>query len=129
LHEFFQLNGEVDPDFVKVHGKAVGSKWKFVRPDRQHKMVDFEGWCVYPVLTTGWSDIREFYKLKLQNETMHIGYYGENVFELLATEWKDNFEEYPTFHSKCTNKRTTIYFDLKLNYLSIQKSKLVKYYL
>jgi len=76
----------------------------------------------YPVLSTWWLDLREFYGLELHNETTHIGYYGENVFELVATERTDNSEEYPTFHSRCMNKRTTIYFDLKLVVYQLKKA-------
>jgi hypothetical protein len=117
----------VDLDFLKSYGNGLGNKWKFKRPDGNYKMVDFQGHSPYPILTLGLPELREFYELKLENETMRIGYYGEGVFELLATEYKDNFEEYPTFHSRCNNKRTTICFDLKLRGISAQKSKLVKF--
>lgn len=121
----FQPYGEVDPDFLKSHGKGLGNKWKFKRPDGNYKMVYFEGHAPHPILRLDWPELREFYDMKLENETMHIGYYGEDVFELLATEYKDISEEYPTFHSRCNNKRTTICFDLKLRGISAQKRKLV----
>jgi hypothetical protein len=117
----------VDLDFLKSYGNGLGNKWKFKRPDGNYKMVDFEGHSPYLILTLGLPELREFYELKLENETMRIGYYGEGVFELLATEYKDKFEEYPTFHSRCNNKRTTICFDLKLRGIFAQKSKLVKF--
>ncbi|KAK2356391.1 hypothetical protein QL285_093728 [Trifolium repens] len=109
MHTPSQAVGELDPCFVASFFEELGVVWEIFDSTGTPHQLQFNCSPTMPLLTTGWEDLRPFYKWS-GNVKLHFFYYGENKFFMLINN-KNIFaySDFPTFHSLSTsigNSRT-----------------------
>ncbi|GAU14564.1 hypothetical protein TSUD_96280 [Trifolium subterraneum] len=77
-------------------------------------MVTFNKDPVHPLLLDGWHEMREIFDFH-QNEEIHLGYYGKNLFGVLATQKFITDDQLPVFHSRCITPGTFVRFRVELS--------------
>ncbi|KAK2429999.1 hypothetical protein QL285_028382 [Trifolium repens] len=95
--------GELDPCFVASFCEEFGVAWEIFDSTGTRHQLQFNCSPTKPLLTTGWEDLRPFYKWS-GNVKLHFFYYGDNKFFMLINN-KNIFaySDFPTFHSLSTS--------------------------
>jgi hypothetical protein len=100
---FLQPVGELDPCFIASFFEELGVVWDIYDSTGTPHQLQFNCSHTKPRLTTGWEDLRTFYKWT-EIVKLHFFYYGANKFFMLINN-KQTFaySDFPTFHSLSTS--------------------------
>ena len=89
--------------------------------------VTFNEDYAYPLLTEGWSRLREFYNYEGQKQ-IFLSYLGRNRFLLTLGKTNTTFREFPSYHSLSTKKHRSVFFEIALDELDCAEPRqLVEY--
>jgi hypothetical protein len=87
-------------------------------------IVKFNKDRTHPMLTDGWSQLRDVFDLH-HNEELTFGYYGQDIFGILASKKFETEDQIPIFHSRCITPGKCVRFQVQLSHDSINKPYLV----
>ncbi|MCH83548.1 hypothetical protein A2U01_0004374 [Trifolium medium] len=109
-----QKFGEVDPTFVEEFFDQLPAKWKILDFHFDAHIVTFNKDKIHPLLLDGWHEMTDVFDLH-QNEVVHLGYYGNDVFGILASKTFVTDDQLPNFHSRCITPGTFVRFQVQLS--------------
>ncbi|XP_045790781.1 uncharacterized protein LOC123885546 [Trifolium pratense] len=96
-----QKFGEVDPKFIRDFGHELPGQWRIMDYRFEHHVVTYNKDEIYPLLTDGWTKMREVFDLH-KNEEIHFAYHGEGMFGITASRRFESEEQIPNYHSRYT---------------------------
>ncbi|GAU25318.1 hypothetical protein TSUD_375810 [Trifolium subterraneum] len=106
--------GEIDPTFVEEFKEQLPEKWKIIDYRYQAHTVTYNKDETLPLFTDGWHEMRDVFDLH-QNEEIHFGYYGKDVFGIIAARRFESETQIPTFHSRCVTPGRAVRFQVELS--------------
>ncbi|MCI18499.1 hypothetical protein A2U01_0039653, partial [Trifolium medium] len=102
-----QKFGEVDLVFVHEFNEQLPEKWRIMDFRYEAHIVTFNKDETNPLMMDGWHEMREVFDLH-QNEELHIGYYGKDLFAILASKRFGSDDQVPTYHNRCITPGTCL---------------------
>jgi hypothetical protein len=117
---------EVNPKFLEEFDD-LKPVWNLIDVNGNYHNVTFNNSGILPLLTTGWTDIRDFYHFEGIRQIV-LNYVGQSRFILTLGRTLQTTDEFPPFHSRSTKlpNRKSFYFDITLTHLQMaERSELV----
>jgi hypothetical protein len=112
---------EIAPAFLDEFGNRLKKTWIVTDQDGNNHNLEMNDDLSLPLLTNGFITIRDQYHL--QNLQQIIFYYlGHRCFLIQVGKVNEHTNSLPSYHSRSTNERKTIYFDITLNQLQMARA-------
>ncbi|PNY00290.1 hypothetical protein L195_g023566 [Trifolium pratense] len=106
--------GEIDPVFAYMYSDELDAQWKVYAGNHLH-LLTWNQCLQQPLISKGWTELRELLQLKYQFHKMDLVYYGDNIFQLLLPLTEPcPTNEFPSFHSLSTKLPEPFTFEIVL---------------
>ncbi|WJX34169.1 DNA helicase [Trifolium repens] len=110
--------GEVEPNFVEEFEDELNYEWEIIKANGSSNFITFNGNLIRPMLTIGWNNLRNVYSFN-DNKRMFFNYLGRSRFSITIRNNIKNENRIPSFHSRSTKPRRTVYFNITLTHLQM----------
>ncbi|CAJ2647910.1 unnamed protein product [Trifolium pratense] len=111
--------GEIDPVFVHKYSDELHQQWKVYAGNHLH-LLSWNQSLRKPLITDGWTELREHFELQFQYHEINMVYYGDSMFQLLLPlTGPIPTNEFPSFHSLSTKLSEPLTFEILLSNNSI----------
>jgi hypothetical protein len=104
------MHPQIEPAFVKENLANLPASWHLLNTENRGHILTFNKSLVNPLLTHGWTELKEFNDLP-ENVEIVFAYYGNNLFSVYMFKTIYTHNDLPTRHSRCTINNHTAYFD------------------
>ncbi|CAI8604093.1 unnamed protein product [Vicia faba] len=116
---------QIEPLFARKHNADLESTWSIVYNEGISHRVVYNENEDHPVLLSEWKELQNHYLLP-DDVMVIVGYYGKNLFEVVAFKEINRFEDLLNVHSRLTNHKGIYVFDVQLTPLNVSSIFLVE---
>lgn len=110
--------------FVVTYHHELGENLKVLNKEGHIHILKYNKDLIYPLITTGLSDLKEFYKIP-NNSRLVIYYFGNDLFQVKNFSTIVSTSTIPSFHSRSEDPSTTIFFDVTIDADTVKYDDLV----